>query len=103
MAVVQFRRGAGSLFYKKTHGSDSPFLTAEFLKRKSDISVLPEDRSSPRGILHKKGWYCQELVSSDAPVQSFVWEQLPTNDGAVDLIDSFYEMRVCFTEFLRLY
>ena len=46
MAVVQFRRGARSLFYKKAHGSDSPFLTAEFLKKKSDLSVLPEDRAA---------------------------------------------------------
>ena len=54
MAVVQFRRGARSLFYKKAHESDSPFLTAVFLKKKSDISILPEHRSSPRGITAQK-------------------------------------------------
>ena len=89
MAVVQFRRGAWSLFYKYAHGSDSPFLTAEFLKKKSDISVLPEDRSSLRGITAQKRRYCQELVPSDAPVQSFVLGTTAHNDGAVDLINSF--------------
>ena len=90
MAVVQFRRGARSLFYKKAHGSDSPFLTAEFLKKKSDLSVLPEDRSSPRGITAQKK---DGIVKNVCPLmprsRALFWEQLPTNDGAVDLINSF--------------
>ncbi|RUS74781.1 hypothetical protein EGW08_017448 [Elysia chlorotica] len=41
VAVVQFRRGSRLLFYKNTHESNTPFLTADFLKKKSNISALP--------------------------------------------------------------
>ncbi|RUS83932.1 hypothetical protein EGW08_008287 [Elysia chlorotica] len=89
MAVVQFRRGSRLLFYKNTHESNTPFLTADFLKKKSNISVLPEDRSTPRGIPKSK-W--DGIVKKLCPLmprsRALFWEQLPTNDEVVDLIDT---------------
>ena len=90
MAVVQFRRGAQLLFYKKAHGSNSPFLTADFLKKKSDISVWPEDRSTPRGIPQsKKDGIVKNLCPLMTRSRALFWEQLPTNNEAVDLINTF--------------
>ena len=63
---------------------------AEFLKKKSDMSVKPEDRSSPRGIIaQKKDGIVKNLCPLMPRSRALFWEQLPTNDGAVDLINSF--------------
>ncbi|KAK3775297.1 hypothetical protein RRG08_030966 [Elysia crispata] len=78
MAVVQFRRGARLLFYKKAHGSNSSFLIADFLKKKSDISVLPEDRSTPRGIPALKKDSTVKILCPLMPrSRALFWEQLP--------------------------
>lgn len=89
MAVVQFRRGSRSLFYKKHHSDECTFVTADFLKKKSDISVLPESKTIPRGIpLSKK----QQIVRNLCPLmprsRAVFWEQLPTNDESDDLIEA---------------
>ena len=104
MAVVQFRRGAQLLFYRQVHGSNSPFLIADFLKKKSDIGVLPEDRSTPRGIpALKKDGIVKNLCPLMPRSRALFWEQLPKNNEAVDLINTFLVMSVCFTKSFRLY
>ena len=89
MTVVQFRRGSRSLFYKKSHSVDSAFVTADFLKKKADISVFPENKANPRGIPSSKK---QELIRNLCPLmprsRALFWEQLPTNDQSRDLINA---------------
>lgn len=88
MAIVPFRRGVQSLFYKKAHEDNSPFIAADFLKKKYEINVLPENRSIPRGIpTSKKEGIVKNLCPLMPRSRALFWEQLPTTDEADDLIN----------------
>ncbi|GFR99962.1 hypothetical protein ElyMa_006386400 [Elysia marginata] len=47
IVVAQFRRGHRSLFYKTSHREDSPFVCADFLKKKKRTSTIFQMADKP--------------------------------------------------------
>ncbi|GFR97838.1 U-box domain-containing protein 16 [Elysia marginata] len=90
IVVAQFRRGHRSLFYKTSHREDSPFVCADFLKKKANIHHIPDGRKTSRGIsTSKKAGILKVLCPLMPKSRNVFWERIPVNDEAADLIAEF--------------
>ena len=90
--IAQFRKGSTSLFFKThTSGTNSDFMEATFLKRKSEQSILNCEKINSqkmnRGITPSKKQIILDNLSTLMPTnrRSF-YENLPVNEESADLI-----------------
>ena len=75
---------------KPSHQPSDEFEEGEFLKKTFSIETLPASRTQPRGIPSLKRADIIKILCPMMPESRWTfWNNLPSNDTSLDLIDNF--------------
>lgn len=91
ISVAEFRKGSRTMFFKQ--GFEGDYQEVDFLKPKFRLDVTPPTKNQPRGIPGVKRQNILKLAdsfaSATAAAKRKFWQEIPVNDGNVDLVEHF--------------
>ncbi|GFN82019.1 hypothetical protein PoB_000852500 [Plakobranchus ocellatus] len=84
--LMQFRKGSHFVYNNNSH-DNTPFVAADFLRKKTNISTIPDDKNYTKRHPNLKEGKHEDVMPSDVKVKSCVLGKSPNNDDADNLID----------------